>query len=143
MGLDVYILQPTRIKVDLSKSVIEEYNESSHYMLCSYNSLSSEEKNNRLNELFEKYSSYVVEYDNDRFLLTKVINSFRGGDKKSLYTSFYGDCWYKLENTGLKVIDQRHFVFYEERKELLDHFKKDANIHSLKLEHYQLYYLWA
>ncbi len=143
MGLDVYILQPTRIKVDLSKKIIDGYKETSGVMLFTYNGLSLEEKNIRLDELFEKYSSYVVEYVNDRYLLMNVIRSFRGGDKKVYYTSFYGDCWYKVENSGLKIKDIRHFVFYEERNEFLEHFKKDAYIQLTKIEHYQLYYLWA
>lgn len=65
----------------------------------------------------------------------------RSGDLPELYDRFYGDCWYKKENTGLKPEDQRWFIFGSELDELKQCFIPDCKLQEWDLYSSELIYL--
>lgn len=65
----------------------------------------------------------------------------RSCDKPDLYDRFYGDCWYKKDDTGLSNTNVRWFVFAKDLAELKECFIKDSAIQSWDLYSSEVIYL--
>lgn len=76
-----------------------------------------------------------------KYLLFSSVGYARSGEFATLYDNFYGDCWYKKENTGLDMRSARHFVYPEELDELKKCFNEYSNIHEWTLNDDEIIYL--
>ena len=74
-------------------------------------------------------------------LIFEVRGYQRSCDLPALYDKFYGDCWYKKDNTGIKPEDQRWFVFGSELDELKKCFVPDCDIQEWDLYSSEVIYL--
>lgn len=76
-----------------------------------------------------------------KYLLFEQVGYMRSGEMESLYDIFYGDCWYKKENTGLNMDDARHFVYPSELDELKLSYNKDSFIQTWDLTEDEVIYI--
>lgn len=106
-------------------------------------------KCNELVHIFGDTDGNIIGHSDNVVMITHMADSLvfrstdyqRSNDKTDLYDKFYGDCWYKKENTGLLPENKRWFVYKDELDELKSCFIDDSYIQTWKLADDEIIYL--
>lgn len=84
----------------------------------------------------------TIDIDDD-VLLFKATKYCNKTHIDSIYSSFFGDCWYENDNSGLDDVDTRLFVYPEEMDELKTHFCNNSDVQNWILSDDEIVYLSA
>lgn len=74
-------------------------------------------------------------------LIFRSLGYQRSCELPALYEKFYGDCWYKHNNTGLHAKDRRWFIDSSELDELKECFVDNCDLQNWELYSSEVIYL--